>query len=242
MRYDDIPDMEAREEVVARFKKAEAWGLKAWNDEYGKVDPTNERLWRMHYKRLEVEPICDAMLVATGQLNRQMGGPSMYPFVPRQVLEGHSDPGAIWKPFDERDASRRTVYSFIKRSMVVPLLEVLDLCDTTRSTARRNVTSVAPQALTMLNGDFVNRQSQHLTARLEREAGTDRRAQIVLAWRLTLCREPNENELAAMLKFLDETVTKPTAGTAPQPPLTEHQALVQMCRALFNVNEFSYTD
>ncbi len=206
---------------------------KAWNAEYGAKDPTNERLWRMPYRRLDVEPLCDAMLVATGRLNREMGGPSMYPFVPRQALEGHSDPNAIWKPFDEKDASRRTVYAFIKRSMVVPLLEVLDLCDTTRSAAQRNVTSVAPQALAMLNGDFVNRQSQHLAARVEREAGADRRAQIVLAWRLTLCREPTEREVAAMLQFLQE---------AQQPPIDAHQALVQMCRALFNLNEFAYAD
>lgn len=206
---------------------------KAWNAEYGAADPTNERLWRMPYRRLDVEPLCDAMLMATGQLNRQMGGPSMYPFVPRQALEGHSDPAAIWKPFDERDASRRTVYSFIKRSMVVPMLEVLDLCDTTRSAAQRNVTSVAPQALAMLNGDFVNRQSQHLARRLEREAGPDRRAQIVLAWRLTLCREPADREVVAMLRFLEES-----RQVLPD----EHQALVQMCRALFNLNEFAYTD
>lgn len=206
---------------------------KAWNAEYGAADPTNERLWRMPYRRLDVEPLCDAMLIATGQLNRQMGGPSMYPFVPRQALEGHSDPAAIWKPFDERDASRRTVYSFIKRSMVVPLLEFLDLCDTTRSAAQRNVTSVAPQALAMLNGDFVNRQSQHLARRLEREAGPDRRAQIVLAWRLALCREPADREVAAMLRFLEES-----RQILPD----EHQALVQMCRALFNLNEFAYTD
>lgn len=206
---------------------------KAWNSEYGAKDPTNERLWRMPYRRLDVEPLCDAMLVATGKLNREMGGPSMYPFVPRQALEGHSDPNAIWKPFDEHEASRRTVYSFIKRSMVVPLLEVLDLCDTTRSAAQRNVTSVAPQALAMLNGDFVNRQSQHLAERVEREAGADRRAQITLAWRLTLCRKPTEREVKAMMQFLQE---------ARQLPIDEHQALVQMCRALFNLNEFAYTD
>lgn len=206
---------------------------KAWNAEYGEKDPTNEQLWRMPYRRLDVEPLCDAMLVATGQLNRQMGGPSMYPFVPRQALEGHSDPTAVWKPFDERDASRRTVYSFIKRSMVVPLLEVLDLCDATRSAAQRNVTSVAPQALAMLNGNFVNRQSEHLAVRLEREAGTDRKAQIRLAWRLTLCREASERELSAMLQFLE---------TPRSPALSEHQVLVQMCRALFNLNEFAYAD
>lgn len=204
---------------------------KNWNAEYGAIDPTNERLWRMPYRRLDVEPLCDAMLAVTGQLNREMGGPSMYPFVPRQALEGHSDPSAIWKPFHERDASRRTVYAFVKRSMVVPLLEVLDLCDTTRSAAQRNVTSVAPQALAMLNGDFVNRQAQHFALRLEREAGDDQQAQIVLAWRLALCRDPSAREVDTMLQFL-----KSSSQASP------HDALVQLCRAIFNLNEFAYTD
>lgn len=216
---------------------------KTWNAEYGATDPTNERLWRMPFRRLEVEPLCDSMLQASGQLNRHMGGPSMYPFVPRQALEGHSDPNAIWKPFDERDASRRTVYAFIKRSMVVPMLEVLDLCDTTRSAAQRNVTSVAPQALALLNGDFVNRQAEHFARRLEREAGQDQRAQIVLAWKLALCREPADKEVAAMLHFLEETAKQPNAaGSDNQAMLGAHGALMQMCRALFNLNEFAYAD
>ena len=54
------------------------------------------------------------------RLNSQMFGPSMYPFVPEAALQGHSDPDKIWKPFDEREASRRAIYAFIKRSMVVP--------------------------------------------------------------------------------------------------------------------------
>lgn len=216
---------------------------KAWHAEYEATDPTNERLWRLPYRRLDVEPLCDAMLHVSGQLNRQMGGPSMYPFVPRQALEGHSDPNAIWKPFDERDASRRTVYAFIKRSMVVPLLEVLDLCDTTRSAAQRNVTSVAPQALALLNGDFVNRQAEHFAQRLEREAGSDRRAQVALAWRLALCREASEKEIAAMLEFLEATAHQPRGGaTEKNAELGSHLALVQMCRAIFNLNEFAYTD
>jgi hypothetical protein len=216
---------------------------KAWSDEYGAKDPTNEKLWRMSYRRLEVEPLCDSILFVSGQLNRQMFGPSMYPFVPRQALEGHSDPNQIWKPFDERDASRRTVYAFIKRSMVVPLLEVLDLCDTTRSAAQRNVTSVAPQALALLNGDFVNRQAEHFARRLEREAGTDRTAQIKLAWKLALCRDATEAEVATMLQFLDESAQQVKETKSDQKEqLGPHGALVQMCRAIFNLNEFTYTD
>ena len=63
----------------------------------------------------------------------------------------------------------------MKRSLIVPMLEVLDFCDTARSAARRSITSVPTQALTLLNGDFVNRQARHLADRLERDAGPDPR-------------------------------------------------------------------
>ena len=119
------------------------------------------------------EVIRDAMLAASGTLNRQMYGPSMYPSIPAAALAGSSDPDKIWPPFDEAAASRRTVYAFVKRSLIVPMLDVLDFCDTARSASRRNVTSVPTQALTLLNGDFVNRQARHLADRLEREAGLD---------------------------------------------------------------------
>ena len=135
------------------------------------------------------------MLSASGKLSPRMYGPSMYPFIPRQVIEAHSDPNAIWKPFDEAETSRRTIYTFVKRSLVVPLLEVLDLCDTTKSAAQRSVTSVAPQALTLLNGDFVNRQARHFAARLlEGKAGPDRAQQIELAYRLALSRTAIDND------------------------------------------------
>src|SRR5258708_26692540 len=102
------------------------------------------------------------MLHVSGTLNTKMYGPAMYPFIPQEALAGNSDPDKIWPAYDEAESSRRTVYSFIKRSLVVPMIEVLDLCDTTKSSARRAVTSVAPQALTLFNGRFVNEQAGHL--------------------------------------------------------------------------------
>src|SRR5205807_7809608 len=139
-------------------------------------------LWRFPYRRLEAEAIRDSMLAVSGQLNRRMYGPSMFPEVPQQALEGHSDPDKIWKASNENEAARRTVYAFIKRSMVVPMLEVLDLCDTTRSTARRDVTTVAPQALSLFNGDFVNRQAAYFADRLVMEAGAEPAKQIAHAY------------------------------------------------------------
>jgi hypothetical protein len=220
---------------------------KAWNAEYGAADPENELLWRVPYRRLEVEAIRDSMLVVSGRLNSKMGGPSMFPFVPKDALAGHADRESIWPAYDEVEASRRTIYAHVKRSMIVPMLEVLDLCDTTKSSAKRSVTSVAPQALTLFNGHFVNQQAGHLATRLAAEAGSDSARQIDLAYRLALCRSPTDTERAAMLDFLrDEATRLPSDAKAAGQPLTDaaarQLALEQVCRVVFNLNEFAYSD
>ena len=197
---------------------------KRWNPDYGAKDPENQLLWRFPYKRLEVEAIRDSALAISGQLNPKMYGPSMYPEVPKEALQGNSDPDKIWKAFDEKEASRRTVYAFIKRSFVVPMLETLDLCDTTRPNDKRLTTTVATQALTLFNGAFVNRQAKHFAERLRKEAGDDADRQIERAYRLALCRLPSDGERAVLREFL------------------QRQSLEQMCRVVFNLNEFAYAD
>jgi hypothetical protein len=201
---------------------------KEWKAAYAAQDPQDRLLWRVPSARLDVEAIRDSMLAASGKLNRQMYGPSMYPEVPGEALASHSDPGTIWKPFIEREASRRTVYAFLKRSMIVPLLETMDLCDTAHSTARRMTTTVAPQALTLFNGDFVNRQARHLAHRLGREAGPDPARAVELAFQLALCRPPSRSEAEALAQFLQNE--------------TGQAGLEQMCRVIFNLNEFAYPD
>ena len=223
---------------------------KTSDDDRSVEDPENRLLWHFPYRRLEVEAIRDSMLAASGRLNHQMYGESTYPFVSPEALAGNSDPATIWKPFDEPSASRRTIYAFIKRGMIVPMLEVLDLCDTTRSSAGRQVSSVAPQALTLLNGEFVNRQARHLAARLFDEAGADPQAQIERAYRLTLCRPPDEVETTALIQFLDDEAARldreraEVAQTASDPDrdAARREALVQVCRVILNLNEFVYPD
>jgi hypothetical protein len=197
---------------------------KAWNAEYGAVDPDNRLLWRVHYRRLEVEAIRDSVLAISGKLNPETGGPSVNLPIPKEALEGNSDPATVWKPDDERATSRRTVYATVKRSLVVPLLETLDLCDTARSSAKRATTTVAPQALILFNGEFVNRQAAYLAERLEKEAGNNPEKQIDLAYRLALCRPPTEKEKADLLAFLRTSSRN------------------QMCRVILNLNEFVYPD
>ena len=130
---------------------------------------------------------------------------------------------------------------------MVPMLEVLDVCDTTQSSDKRAVTSVAPQALTLFNGEFVNRQARHFADRLRREAGPLPADKIQLAWRLALARPPRPEELTAMQRLLaEETVSQLKEAAAASNNISTdeaaHAALTQMCRVVLNLNEFVYPD
>ena len=215
-----------------------------WHDEYGPADPENRLFWRFPYRRLQVEAIRDSMLAASGALNRKMYGPGVQLHIPQVVVDGHADRDKIWQPSSLEERSRRTVYAFVKRSLVVPMLEVLDLCDTTRSTAKRNITSVAPQALTLFNGEFVNGQAAVLADRILAEIGEDANAQLTRAWRHALCRVPSPAERATMLQFLrdeaDRFASETGEGEEMSRQESQRQALIQLCRAIFNLNEFVY--
>lgn len=197
--------------------------------EYLAEDPDGLLLWRLPYRRLEVEAIRDGMLAVSGRLNPTMYGPSMYPPIPKGALEGNSDPDKIWKASDERQASRRTIYAFVKRTMVVPMIEVLDFCDTTRSSAKRQITNTAPQALAMFNGEFVSQQAAFFADRVIREAGDDRTQRIQRAYVLALGRQARDAEVSSWLAFLVREGN-------------DRDAMIRLARVLFNLNEFAFPD
>ena len=220
---------------------------KVGNPTYAASDPGDRLLWRMPYRRLEVEAIRDSMLAVSGQLNAKMYGPCMKPRIQKAALEANTDKESIWKPSDETEASRRTIYAFIKRGLVVPMLEVLDLGDTVHSCPQRQITTVAPQALSLFNGEFVNQQARHFAARLVQERGENSRSQIELAWRFALCRPPTASESAAMFSFREVETGRLLAEAAQENrPCSkadaQRGALEQMCRVILNLNEFVYPE
>ena len=91
---------------------------------------------------------------------------------------------------------------FVKRTLLVPELEVLDFPSTEETCEQRVVSTVAPQALTFLNGEFIHEQAQAFAQRLAREAGDDNAARVERAYRLAFSRPPSEQERAAVLDFL----------------------------------------
>jgi hypothetical protein len=217
-----------------------------FRDEAAKVDVDNSLLWRFPYRRLEAEAVRDSVLATSGRLDPKMGGPGVYPKIAREVLEGQSRPGLGWGKFDDRASCRRSVYVFVKRSLLLPEMELLDFADTTASCEQRPVSTIPTQALTLLNGEFLNEEARHFATRLVREAGSDRPAQVDRAFRLTLCRPPTADELISAQQFLDRQalrVAEEDRATNAQPPRDPTQtALEALCLVLYNLNEFVYID
>jgi hypothetical protein len=217
----------------------------AFQPEAARVDPKDALLWRWRQRRLEAEAVRDSILAVSGRLNLQAGGPGVYPPLPRAVLEGQSRPGDGWGKSDERQVARRSVYIFVKRSLAVPELEVLDAPDTTSSCEARPVSTIAPQALTFLNGEFINEQARQLATRLEREAGGEPQARVRRAFELTLCRPPRPEELQASLDFLtaqQRQIETELRKDHKDPGPAGRRALEAFCLAMLNTSEFVYVD
>jgi len=198
-----------------------------------RIDPANELFWRFNPRRLTAEEIRDSMLAVSGSLNLKAGGPSVYPVIPREVLAGQSRPGEGWGKSPPEEANRRSVYVYVQRSLLVPILSAHDQADTDSTCAVRYTTTVPTQALTMLNGDFSQEQATAFAQRLEREAPRDLSGQVRLAIRLTTARDPGAGEVERDVQFLQSLRAN---ARSPQ------DALKQYCLMLLNTNEFVYVD
>jgi hypothetical protein len=199
------------------------------------LDPGNTLVWRANTRRLAAEEVRDSILATSGLLNLRIGGPSVYPPIPKEVLAGQSRPGEGWptsvKP---DDVNRRSVYVHVKRSLQLPILAMHDQADTDGSCAVRYTTTVPTQSLGMLNGEFIHEQAQALAERLGREYPNDSAAQIRRAVQLTAQRDPTADELRRDLAFLKEAQS--ADGLKPE------AALELYCLLMLNTNEFFYVD
>ncbi|MFO0501063.1 MAG: DUF1553 domain-containing protein [Acidobacteriota bacterium] len=130
-----------------------------------KIDANNRYLWRMNRQRLDAETLRDAVLAVSGELNLKMGG---RPVVPRLSPEEYT---VMWarnqwpESLEEREQTRRSVYLYVKRAFPLPMFTTFDAPDTSQSCSRRENTTVAPQALTLLNGEFMVKQAKVLAGK-----------------------------------------------------------------------------
>lgn len=186
--------------------------------EAARADASNELLWRMPLRRLEAEAIRDAILQTTGSLNRAMGGPGYrlfkYNVVNVAIYEPEHDHGP--------ETWRRGIYAIQARGIRDDLLGVFDCPESSVRTPRRDSTTTALQALSLLNGPFMLRQAERMADRIRTAGAASAADQARAAFRLTLCRSPEPSELAEAAL------------------LVQQHGLPALCRALMNTNEFLY--
>ena len=207
-----------------------------------KVDPENRLSWRRRPQRLEAELLRDAMLAVSGKLNTNMHGPAVKGPIAAEAIQARNvqDP----YPNDIKDSSstrRRSIYMFHKRVVQSPLMQAFDGPDAQASCGRRENTTVAPQALALLNDRFVRARAINFADRVGKEAGTDPAAQARLAWRLGLGREPSPSELESGVAFINAQLQERASRKGDEKTM-QQLALADFCQAIFALNEFIYVD
>jgi mevalonate pyrophosphate decarboxylase len=125
---------------------------------------------------------------------------------------------------DPSEHTRRSVYLQMKRSMTLPMLQIFDAPDTATSCARRESSTVAPQALALMNSDFSAAQSRQFASRIAKQASGSTEASVEAAWRLALGRPPAAEERQTALDYV------------------KRNSLPRLCLLLFNMSEFIYVD
>ncbi len=208
-----------------------------------RIDSENYLLWHYPARRLDAEQIRDAMLVASGSLQAQSGGPS-----------------------SEHDSYRRSVYTKIKRNKHHPFLVTFDAPDGSSSVGRRNVTTTPNQALLLTNASWPLKLAGEMAGRLI-EAAPRPGEHVRMAYLRCLQREPTAEEQQQALGFLrsylpdERELDRFAAGSAdeeageaaaeasqtiePADCLEDESyraALTDLCHVLFNSSEFLYLE
>ena len=219
--------------------------------ELEKIDPDNRLLGRMSIRRLEAEALRDALLAVSGKLNVKAFGPPV-PVTHDEVGQvvvgndirnpGDGTPMGKVKSLDGEEY-RRSVYIQVRRSLPLGLLESFDGPAMIPNCEIRHNSTVATQALMLLNSRFIHEQAGYLAERVRKEAGADVRGQVALAWKLAYAAEPSARELDQAVAFVQkQTELFKNAKATPKQPEPSLQALTNLGQALLSANRFLYID
>jgi Protein of unknown function (DUF1553)/Protein of unknown function (DUF1549)/Planctomycete cytochrome C len=180
-----------------------------------KADPAN-RLWgRRPARRLEAEAIRDALLAVSGTLDTTMYGP-----------------GTL-----DENVPRRSVYLTVKRSRLIPLLQMFDAPEAIQSIGGRQTTTVATQALAMMNAPFVRQRADKFAQRVRPKSAEGLPQAVDDAYRIALARRPTAVERERMLAYVAQQIE----GHGKDPKALD-LALTDFCQVLLCLNEFVYVD
>ena len=236
-------------------------------DDYLSREAANNLWWHAERRRLDAESLRDRMLFVGDSLDTRLAGPGFKPTIQAEALEGLSRKGDAWKASPPHEQLRRSLYSYSARSLLPPLMTTFDFGDTTLPCGQRPVSTVAPQALALLNNAFAHERStalantvvlslrrQDVPSAERRDYSSDTAPQVRLAWQHALAREPSPGELDAAtqhLKSQRQRFSNDRAANAARVldsgrSQTSHDpeflALASLCHVLLNTNEFAYVD
>ncbi len=167
------------------------------------ADPANRWIWRHTPRRLTAEEIRDSILAATGWLDRApaVGSPANE----LKVIELANNSPLARKLLDRAASSaKRSVYLPVVRDIIPTQLAAFDPAEQGNVSGARSATTVAPQALFLLNDPFVRRQSIRLAEKLAGRTDLDQRAQVTAAYRSLLGRAPGVDEWLRVCNYLRE--------------------------------------
>ncbi len=219
-----------------------------------KRDPENRLLARASRLRLSGETLRDVSLSVSGLLVKQIGGPSVRPYMPEGVWDETSKYGNLrnYKHDQGEKLYRRTMYTIWKRTAAPPTMLLFDAPNRETCTIKRSRTNTPLQALSLLNEVTFVESARQLGARMIREGGASDRERIEYGFRLTLGRLPKERELDVLLKGLAEDTHRfqndleaanqlLKQGDSPTPSdidAATHAAYTLVANVLMNLDEF----
>ncbi len=218
-------------------------------------DPENRLLARGPRFRLPAELIRDQALKISGLLKNRLGGPSVYPYQPKDLYKGlvvaADYPGTKYVQSTGDDLYRRSLYTFWKRTVPHPTMIVFDAPDREFCVVRRSVTNTPLQALTLLNDPIFVEAARKLAERSILEGGAAAEAHLSFAFRLATGRQPDDHELGILSKTLSAMLNAyradkngaeafVAAGSSrrdPSIPVSELAAYTAVANMILNMDE-----
>ncbi len=204
------------------------------NEQAAQLDPENRLHWRRTRRRMEAEVLRDSLLAVSGALDRTMGG-TLMATTPFQNL---GIAGLARNP-ELYQSNRRSVYLPVLRSALYDMFQAFDFPDPATMNGDRATTTVASQALFMLNGELVEKSAGQLADMVCGDAGRDDAERLEFLARRILGRDAADDERSMWLEFLARYETAPSLS-AISPDERRRAAWQGLCRALLSSNEFVY--
>ena len=236
--------------LAVRFESTHDWSVKKLirevmlsrayqlSSEHGDAayaaDPDNRLVWRMNRRRLEAEAIRDSLLAVSGRIDLKRPEGSLTQTISGGEIGRQARTAGLQQPVTFRSA-----YLPIVRGLVPEFLSLFDVADSELVVGQRDVTTVAPQALYMMNSPFVVEQAQATAEKLlaKSDLASDE-ARVDYAFRLVLGRPAEDDQKAATLAYLNEYAA--SLATSEKPEAKQLAAWTNFCQTLFASAEFRY--